>query len=100
MQTKPYVRELSSEQEVEREVIRSKSFTCKEPVSIHWVYQFFKKVSSYQATLILRKNGLLTYGKTLAAIVTFFLMLKKGDSFMFILEGNDADKAIEAITDF
>lgn len=81
-------------------VIRSKLLTYKEPINIGKIYHFFNKVSSYHSNLFLSKGNLLTNGKTFASLVSFFLMLKKGDSFLLILEGNDADQLLDSISDF
>ncbi|MBS4210246.1 HPr family phosphocarrier protein [Bacillus sp. FJAT-50079] len=81
-------------------VIQSKSFTYKEPINLEKVYQLFNKVKSYQSNLFLCKNGLFTKGKTLVSLVSFFLTLRKGDSFVLILEGIDADQAVEVLADF
>ncbi|WP_062105574.1 HPr family phosphocarrier protein [Bacillus niameyensis] len=80
-------------------VIRSKSFTYMEPVTIEKIYQFFNKLKSCQANLFLSKKGLLINGKTLVSLVSFFLMLEKGESYMLIFEGKDADQAVEVLSE-
>ncbi|MBS4219022.1 HPr family phosphocarrier protein [Bacillus sp. FJAT-49711] len=81
-------------------VIQSKTLTYKEPINLEKINEFFNKIKSYQFNLFLSKQGLLTNGKTLASLVSFFLILKQGDSFMLILEGKDANQALESFLDF
>lgn len=79
-------------------VIRSTSITYKEPFTIEKIYRFFKKIRSCRSNLFLSKQGLLINVKTFASLVSFFLMLKKGDSFLLIFEGADADQALESLS--
>jgi hypothetical protein len=69
-------------------VIESKEITYKEPLSIEKIHHFFVQCKT---NLFLVKNGLYTKAETFAAIVSFFLMLKKGDTFLLVLEGEGSD---------
>jgi hypothetical protein len=69
-------------------VIESKEITYKEHLSIEKIHRFFVHCKT---NLFLVKNGLFTKAETFAAIVSFFLMLKKGDTFLLVLEGEGSD---------
>ncbi|MBZ5753080.1 hypothetical protein [Metabacillus rhizolycopersici] len=81
-------------------VIRSTSITYKEPLTLKKIYLFLKKVTDCKTNLFLIKNGLFTNIESLTALVSFFLTLKKGDTFLFILEGESADvhKTLDTIS--
>ncbi|WP_026677626.1 HPr family phosphocarrier protein [Fictibacillus gelatini] len=79
-------------------VIQSASFTYDQPVTLNLIYRFYKKVQSCQSNVLLCKNGLYSQGKTLTALVSFFLLLKKGDPYLLIAEGEDANKDLQALS--
>jgi hypothetical protein len=81
-------------------VIRSTSITYKEPLTLKKIYLFFKKVTGCKTNLFLIKDDLFTNIESFTALVSFFLTLKKGDTFLFILEGEsaDVDKTIDTMS--
>lgn len=81
-------------------VIRSTSITYKEPLTLKNKYLFFKKLTDCKTNLFLMKDGLFTNIESFTALVSFFLTLKKGDTFLFISEGESANvhKTIETVS--
>ncbi|MCK6257603.1 HPr family phosphocarrier protein [Fictibacillus sp. KIGAM418] len=65
--------------------------------TIQKVTDFVKISRSFQSNVFLCKNGVTLHAKKLTCLVTFFMMLRKGESFLLITEGADADSAIQQL---
>ncbi|GGB51298.1 HPr family phosphocarrier protein [Fictibacillus barbaricus] len=59
------------------------------------IMQSAKKINSQ---LFLCKDGITVKASGLSQLVSFFLTLKEGDSFLYIFEGSDAESAMSLIT--
>lgn len=68
--------------------IRSVSITYKGALTLEKICHFFKKVTHYKSNLFLNKGQVLTNCDTFSSLVSFFTTLKKGDTFLLILEGD------------
>ncbi|KZE66328.1 hypothetical protein AWM68_08155 [Fictibacillus phosphorivorans] len=59
------------------------------------IMQSAKKINSQ---LFLSKDGITVHASGLSQLVSFFLTLKEGDSFLYIVEGADAESAMSLIS--
>jgi phosphotransferase system HPr-like phosphotransfer protein len=59
------------------------------------IMQSAKKINSQ---LFLAKDGITVHASGLSQLVSFFLTLKEGDSFLYIVEGADAETALNLIS--
>jgi phosphotransferase system HPr-like phosphotransfer protein len=59
------------------------------------IMQSAKKINSQ---LFLAKDGITVHASGLSQLVSFFLTLKEGDSFLYIVEGADAESALNLIS--
>lgn len=57
-----------------------------------------QSAKSINSQLFLSKNGHTVHASGLSQLVSFFLTLKEGDSFLYIVEGADAESAMNVIT--
>ncbi|MDN4525224.1 HPr family phosphocarrier protein [Fictibacillus fluitans] len=65
--------------------------------TIQMITDFVNISRSYQSNVFLCKNGITLQAKKLSCLVTFFMMLRKDESFLLITEGPDADSAIRQL---
>ncbi|RXY98638.1 HPr family phosphocarrier protein [Fictibacillus sp. S7] len=65
--------------------------------TIQKITNFVNISRSYQSNVFLCKNGVTLQAKKLSCLVTFFMMLRKDESFVLITEGADADSAIQQL---
>jgi phosphotransferase system HPr-like phosphotransfer protein len=75
-----------------RKVKVSAKFTVNKALEI---MQFVK---DFNSQLFLSKNGMTIHATGLSQLVSFFLTLKEGDSFLYIVEGADAESAMNKMT--
>ncbi|MDR7072633.1 HPr family phosphocarrier protein [Fictibacillus barbaricus] len=75
-----------------RKVKVSAKFTVNKALEI---MQFAK---DFNSQLFLSKNGMTIHATGLSQLVSFFLTLKEGDSFLYIVEGADAESAMNKMT--
>ncbi|EIT87289.1 hypothetical protein A374_00874 [Fictibacillus macauensis ZFHKF-1] len=54
-------------------------------------------LQAFQSNVFLCKNGITLQAKKLSGLVSFFLTLRKGESFLLITEGADAQPAIDQV---
>lgn len=65
--------------------------------TIQKITEFAHSATSFQSNVFLCKNGVTLQAKKLTCLVTFFLMLRKDETFMIVTEGSDADTALKQL---
>lgn len=90
--------ELSLKGETHMKVIRSKMIQYTKKLELNHLFEFFEKARATQSTIILCKEGLSSDCKNFSNLLSFFLCLKEGDSYLLIAEGNDAEQTIDRLS--
>ncbi|MBY6035602.1 hypothetical protein KUV80_03020 [Fictibacillus nanhaiensis] len=79
--------------------ICSKKVKVTAKYTVNKALEIMQSAKNINSQLFLCKNGITVQASGLSQLVSFFLTLKEGDSFLFIFEGADAESAMSLIAD-
>jgi phosphotransferase system HPr-like phosphotransfer protein len=67
-------------------------------ITVDKALEIMQSAKKLKSRLFLCKDGVAVHAGGLSQLVSFFLMLKEGESFLFIFEGADAESAMNSLT--
>jgi phosphotransferase system HPr-like phosphotransfer protein len=77
--------------------ICSKKVKVTADYTVNKAIEIMQSVKRINSRLFLCKDGITLQASGLSQLVSFFLTLKEGDSFLYILEGADAESAMSIL---
>ncbi|WNB93637.1 HPr family phosphocarrier protein [Bacillus sp. NEB1478] len=78
--------------------ICSKKVKVSAKFTVNKALEIMQFIKDFNSQLFLSKNGMTVHATGLSQLVSFFLTLKEGDSFLYIIEGADAESAMDKMT--
>lgn len=85
------------ERNISMNAIQSTTILYTETPTITQIHHFYALMTTFQTNLFISKHGTLTSIKSLSALISFFLTVKKRELVLFIFEGIDAKKALSTL---
>jgi hypothetical protein len=78
--------------------ICSKKVKVTAKYTVNKALEIMQSAKNINSQLFLCKDGITVHASGVSQLVSFFLTLKEGDSFLYIFEGADAESAMNLIT--
>jgi hypothetical protein len=78
--------------------ICSRKVRVRAKYTVNKALEIMQLVKDINSQLFLSKNGLTIHASGLSQLVSFFLTLKEGESFLCIVEGKDAESTMNQIS--
>ncbi|MFC7371155.1 HPr family phosphocarrier protein [Fictibacillus iocasae] len=77
--------------------ISSRTYSANDRITVAKAVSLMKTAHKYKSKVFISKEGMTLPAQHLASLVSFFLTLKKGESFLVIAEGSDADAFLDRL---
>ncbi|MFC0188370.1 HPr family phosphocarrier protein [Fictibacillus aquaticus] len=75
--------------------ISSRSYSANGKITAAKAMSILKTAHKYKNKVFISREGMTLPAQQLASLVSFFLTLKEGESFLVIAEGRDADAFLD-----